>query len=32
MTGNLSRIPEDVRVLLHEDPKRITGLLFPYIS
>ena len=29
MIGNLVRVPEHVRVLLHEDPDKITALLYP---
>ena len=29
MIGNLSRIPEDVRVALHENPKAINEVLYP---
>lgn len=31
MIGNLTRIPEHVRVALHTDPERITALLYPEI-
>lgn len=29
MIGNLSRIPEEVRSALHQNPSKITGLLYP---